>query len=114
MLVTARHVLYGHEDDEHPLTKYVWFNGDLRQLSKLRFKTVLHDRNNDLAAIYADELGLPRCLAMFCLSPTEAICEGEAGPRDQTGRASPHTMIGPMKRLALGQAERGTDDPASG
>src|SRR6516225_1216773 len=59
MLVTARHVLYGHEDDEHPLTKYVWFNGDLRQLSKLRFKTVLHDRNNDLAAIYADELGLP-------------------------------------------------------
>jgi hypothetical protein len=35
----------------------------------------LEDRNNDLAVMYADERGLANCLAMSCLSPTEATCE---------------------------------------
>jgi hypothetical protein len=75
VLVTARHVLYGHKCDEDPFSKYVWFSGDLMQLIELQSETILRDRNNDLAAMYADELGLPCCLAMSCLLPTETTCE---------------------------------------
>ena len=71
-MVTARYVLYGPNFDERPLAKHVWFNGDLRPLSELGSGEVLEDRNNDLAAMYADERGLLSCLAMSCLSLTEA------------------------------------------
>jgi len=75
VLVTARHVLYGHKFDEDPFTKSIVFNGRLRELFELRSEEVLQDLNNDLAAVYVDELGLLECLPMSCLSPGEATCE---------------------------------------
>lgn len=75
VLVTARHVLYGHKFDEYPFTKSIVFNGRLRELFELGSQEVLQDLNNDLAAVYADELGLPECLPMSCLSSGEATCE---------------------------------------
>jgi hypothetical protein len=73
-MVTARHVLYGHNFDEQPLAKHVWFNGDLRPLGELGSGEILQDADNDLAAMYADERGLLNCFPMSCLSPTEAAC----------------------------------------
>jgi hypothetical protein len=75
VLITARHVLYGHLFDEDPFTKHIAFNGRLRGLFELQSQEVLQDCNNDLAAVYVDELGLGRCLPMSCLSSGEATCE---------------------------------------
>ncbi len=75
VLVTARHVLYGHKFDEDPLTKHIVFNGRLRPLCELRSEGVLQDLNNDLAALRVDELGLLECLPMSCLSSGGATCK---------------------------------------
>ena len=75
VLVTARHVLYGHKFDEDPFTKHIVFKGRLRGLFELRSEEVLQDLNNDLAVAYVHELGLLECLPMSCLSSGEATCE---------------------------------------
>ena len=43
MLVTARHVLYGHQFDEDPFTKHIVFSGRLRELFELRSEGVLQE-----------------------------------------------------------------------
>jgi hypothetical protein len=74
ILVTARHVLFGHGDDEDPYTRHIVCNGRLRGLFELKSGEIFRDNNHDLAALCVNELGLDRCLPMTCFLPVDATC----------------------------------------
>lgn len=74
ILVTARHVLYGHGDDEDPFTRHIVFNGRLRGLCELKSGEIFRDCNHDLAAVCVNELGLDRCLPISSFLPVDATC----------------------------------------
>jgi hypothetical protein len=74
MLITARHVLFGHRYDEDPSTRHIVFKSRLRGLFELKSGELFLDDNNDLAAICVNEFGLNRCLPMSYLLPAEATC----------------------------------------
>ncbi len=77
VLVTARHILYGHRyerEPEDPFTKHIVFDGGLRGLFELRTREVAYSVGHDLAAVFVDELKLAGSLPMSCLLPTEATC----------------------------------------
>lgn len=66
-LVTAKHVLFGHRDDENPGEKYIVFGGSLRPLSELAPRDVYSGAVDDLTAVHVDEIELGRCLPESCL-----------------------------------------------
>jgi hypothetical protein len=61
-LVTARHVLFGHRNDEDPFTKHVVFHGRMRALFELESQEMYSSTYHDLAAVYFDEIGMDSCL----------------------------------------------------
>lgn len=74
VLITARHVLFGHDYNEDPFTRHIVFDGRLRGLFELKSGEIFRDDNNDLAAVCVNEFGLNRCLPISCLLPAEATC----------------------------------------
>ena len=74
ILISARHVLFGHRYDEDPSTRHVVFKSRLRGLSELKSGEIFLNDNNDLAAICVNEFGVNRCLPTSCLLPAEATC----------------------------------------
>jgi hypothetical protein len=78
VLITARHTLFGHRyvnEPEDPSTKHIVFNGRLRSLSELRTpEAVFFEGDDDLTAVFVDELGVAGSLPMSCLLTTEATC----------------------------------------
>jgi hypothetical protein len=74
VLVTARHALHGRCFDEDPWTKHIVFDGRLRGLFELRADKIFYHLNDDLAALYADEIGLAGSLPANCLLPMQVTC----------------------------------------
>jgi Trypsin-like peptidase domain len=71
LLITAAHCLF---NDSSVFEKHIFFEGRLRLLNELHTGEVISDPTNDLAVLYADELGLDRCLPMSCLVSGETTC----------------------------------------
>lgn len=74
VLVTAKHVLYGHEFDEDPSQKAVLVGGLLRKLGQLDAVHLVNSDEHDLTVFYVDEFGLERCL------PSSVLCPGGGDP----------------------------------
>ncbi len=74
-LVTARQTLYGHRFDEDPWTKHIVFNGRVRGLFELATSEIIHAGDDDITALYADELGLARSLPAGFLLPSHVTSE---------------------------------------
>lgn len=68
-VLTAKHVLYGHDGSENPGDKAIFTPSGLKKLGELRLPEVASVR--DLAAFRVAEFPLSDCLPLTCLSPTE-------------------------------------------
>lgn len=74
ILITARHVLFGHRYNEDPFTRHIVFNGRLRGLFEIKSGEIFQDKNNDLAAVCVNELRMDHCLPISVLLPRDATC----------------------------------------
>jgi hypothetical protein len=72
LLVTAKHVLFGHEFDEDPLKKQVHVGDGLKALGELKVSRIADDQELDLAAVHITGFTLDRCLAYTTLRFDEA------------------------------------------
>jgi Trypsin-like peptidase domain len=71
MLLTARHVLRGHNSDEEPSEKAIFVAGCLKRIGELRSQNLFFAMEHDIAAVHVDEFGLEKCLPLSCLSAVE-------------------------------------------
>ena len=71
-LVTAKHVLFGHDGKDAPGRKSVFAQGGLRHLDELRWSTIGSVSEYDVAAIFLDAFPLEHCLPQFSLDTPAA------------------------------------------
>lgn len=77
LLVTAKHVLFGHEFDEDPLTKQVHIGDGLKAIEELKISRITDNEELDLSAVHITGFPLDRCLPYTALrfdeAPPEAL-----------------------------------------
>jgi hypothetical protein len=69
VVVTAKHVLYGHLYDEDPAEKAVFVEGSLKKLAQLNSIQFIKAKEHDLTLFYANEFDLQRCLPPSVFEP---------------------------------------------
>ena len=72
VLITAKHVLYGHNGDENPGEKAVFVAGSLKMIGHLKSHELVFAEDHDVVAMYVEEFELDQCISSSCLSPTDA------------------------------------------
>ncbi len=72
VLITAKHTLYGHNDDENPWEKAIFVAGSLQMIGHLRSHELVRSKDHDLVAMRVDELNPGQCFPSLCLSPVDA------------------------------------------
>jgi len=65
LLVTAKHVLYGHNFDEDPTEKLLFLEGELVHISESGVNEICSAKDHDIAAFYADCIEKNRCLTKY-------------------------------------------------
>lgn len=77
LLVTAKHVLYGHGFDENPMSKLIFLWGTLNTIEEMAESQIIHDERMDVAILHIKSIPLERCLPYTCLkfetAPPEAL-----------------------------------------
>ena len=72
LLVTAKHVLFGHKFDEDPLKKQVHVGDGLKAIGELKASRIVENQELDLAAVHITGFPLDRCLPYTALHFDEA------------------------------------------
>lgn len=75
VLITAKHTLYGHDDDEDPGDKAIMAAGALTKIRNLRSPDIFPDVRYDIAGLFVDEFDSRECFQSSC------ICANDAPPK---------------------------------
>ena len=72
VLITAKHVLYGHNGDENPGEKAVFAAGSLKMIGHLNSHELVSAKDHDIVAMHVEEFVVEQCIPSSCLSPADA------------------------------------------
>lgn len=75
LLVTAKHVLYGHDFDEEPDSKQIFVGDSLKSVAELAFSPIISDEKMDAAILFIKVITVDQCLPYTCLKFGETIPE---------------------------------------
>lgn len=67
LIVTAKHVLFGHDYDEDPTEKLIFMNGKLVHISESGINEICKAEEHDLCIFYADNMEISKCLTEYSL-----------------------------------------------
>ena len=68
-LITAKHVLFGHQFNEEPFDKNVFVGGQLLPLSEIALSNVVENTEFDIAMLHLDRFLISDCLPYTALMP---------------------------------------------
>lgn len=113
LLVTAKHVLFGHKFDEDPLKKLVHVGDGLEAIGALKASAIADNQELDLAAVHITGFPVDLCLAYTALRFDEAppgsmsitgflARDFRRSKEESTLRPKPYLYTGTTKQLAGG------------
>ncbi|MGO4638452.1 hypothetical protein AB4Z43_08450 [Mesorhizobium sp. 2RAF45] len=73
LVVTARHCLFGHNDDESPEVKSIFLGGRLQRIAAVRSGVIMSVPEFDIAAFFVDGIPQSRCLPQSALDHSGGI-----------------------------------------
>lgn len=67
LLVTAKHVLYGHSFEDDPCSKQIFVGGELKTIQEVAASPIIEDQRLDLSILHMKDVPHERCLPYTCL-----------------------------------------------